>query len=361
VDKKNSKRMNSFDIPARRLVTHHLANPDFKSPADVVQWFGAVQAQDYLGSLWAIGQRMKNGTEQNVEKALMDRTIIRSWPVRGTLHFVPARDIRWMLKLLTPRVFKRAASRYRELELTDDVFKKSEKILSKVLMEGKQKTREELLTILRENNISPDGQRGIHILGHLSMEGLLCFGARSGKQFTFTLLDEWIPQAKALTPEHALAEITKRYFTSHGPATLYDFIWWTGLTMNDAKEGIEMVKPFLSHETIAGKTYLFGHSQKPGNKIQKALLLPAYDEFTVAYKDRSAIIASNHFIQSGNGLRPTIVLNGQIVGTWRRELKKHKVVIVPHLFHLLTQNEHKALTSAAEQYGKFLGRTIELQ
>jgi hypothetical protein len=352
--------MNRADIPALRLINQHLTNPNFKTVEETVQWFGAVQAQDFLGSLWAVGQRMKDGSEEAVEQALIDRKIVRSWPMRGTLHFVHAKDLRWMLKLLTPRVFKRAASRYRELELTDELFKKSEIIFVQALLGGKQKTREELFALLEKNNISPDDQRGIHILCHLAMEGLLCFGARSGKQFTFTLLDEWIPAGKAFNPDNALAEITKRYFISHGPATIQDFVWWSGLTVADAKKGIDMVQTYLTRVVIDEHTYWFAHSKKVESATRRAWLLPAYDEYTVAYKDRSAIIESNHFIQAGNGLRPTIVMNGQIIGTWQRELKKHQVIIKPHFFQTSKESEYADFYNASAAYGKFLGRDIDL-
>ena len=353
--------MNTSDLPRIRLQNQHLSVPDFNTPEDAVSWFGAVQAQDYLGSLWAVGQRMRKGTEKDVEDALAKRTIVRSWPMRGTLHFVAAQDLRWMLKLLTPRIFKRSASRYRELELTDETFKKSEKVFIKALIGGNQKTREELLTVLESNKISPAGQRGIHILGHLAMEGLLCFGTREGKQFTFTLLDEWIPSSKVMDHDESLAELTKRYFISHGPAMIKDFVWWSGLTVAEVKKGIEMVQPYLTHETVDGQMYWLGQSQSFPKKTQNAWLLPAYDEYTVAYKDRSAIIESNHFIQAGNGLRPTIVINGQIVGIWKREIKKHEVIITTHLFHLLSKAETEALHTSANRYGEFLGRQIVLR
>lgn len=352
--------MDTSKLVQLRLELQRLGNPDFKTPADVVHWFGAMQAQDYLGSLWAVGQRMHASTETTIEKALADRTIVRSWPMRGTLHFTHAQDLHWMLKLLAQRVIKRSAFRYRELELTDETFKKSEKVFVKALMGGKEMTREELLHLLDKNTISPAGQRGIHILGKLAMEGLLCFGSRKGKQFTFTLLDEWIPHAKPKSTEEAIADLTKRYFTSHGPATVRDFAWWSGLTMAEIKQGIEMTKHSLHHETVEGNVYWFGIDQKSKKQKPKAWLLPAYDEYTVAYKDRSTIIASSNFIQAGNGLKPTIVLGGHIIGTWTRELKKHSVVVKPQFFSDITKTDRAMLDKAAVAYGNFLGREIEL-
>lgn len=355
--------MKHFSIPALRLANQHLSHSSFKTPADVVTWFGAIQAQDYLGSLWAIGQRMERATEQTIEEAIADRTIVRSWPMRGTLHFTSAQDLRWMLKLLAPRIIKKAASRYRELELTTEQFKKSEKIISKVLMGGKQKTRDELYALLDENGVSPTGQRGIHILGQLAMEGLLCLGTKSGKQFTFTLLDEWIPAGKEFDAETATAELTKRYFTSHGPATVKDFAWWSGLTIREATAGLESVKNHLIHEAVDEDTYWFTPVKKPINKpVPQAFLLPMYDELAVAYKNRKALIREEHMIPSGNGIfKPIIVLNGNLIGTWTRELKKHEVVITSHLFHMLTASEHSLFRTAVEKYAQFLGRKAVLR
>jgi hypothetical protein len=352
--------MNQASIPALRLQNQHLTTPDFKTPADVVQWFGAVQAQEYLGSLWAVGQRMKHATEGTIEEAIADRTIVRSWPMRGTLHFTHAQDLRWMLKLLAPRVIKRAASRYRELELTYETFHTSGNILAKALMGGKELRRDEIFRIFEEHKISPNGQRGIHILGHLAMRGLICFGSRSGKQFTFTLLDEWIPPTKPKDTNEALAELTKRYFTSHGPATIKDFAWWSGLTVTEVKRGIELTKPYLTHETIGGELHYFAPTSPLLKQKETAYLLPAYDEYTVAYKDRSAIIDSHNSINAANGLLSAMVVGGRIIGTWRRELKKHEVIVTPHMFSEINYTTRELLHEAAHRYGAFLERSVKL-
>jgi len=246
------------------------------------------------------------------------------------------------------------------LEISDETINRSKKIFIKALVGGNEMTREELMLVLDKNGIPPSGQRGIHILGRLAMEGLLCFGSRKGKQQTFTILDEWIPETKPKDPDESIAELTKRYFTSHGPATVKDFAWWSGLTIKEVNQGLTEIKDMLFHETINGQTYWFAIKQKPKKLQEKVLLLPSYDEYTVAYKDRSAIIASNNFIQAGNGLRPTIVFNGQIIGTWTRELKKHTVRMKPHFFDEITKLVSIALHTAAQTYSTFLGRDLKL-
>lgn len=351
--------MKLSEIALLRLQNQHLATPDFSSVAEAVSWFGAVQAQDYLGSLWAIGQRMKNVTEEVIEKAVADRLIVRSWPMRGTLHFTHAQDLRWMLQLLAPRVIKRSAFRYKELELDNVALSKSEVIITQALIGGKELRRDELFTILEKNGVSPSGQRGIHILSYLAMRGLICFGSRNGKQFTFTLLDEWIPPTKPKEPDEALFELAKRYFLSHGPATIHDFAWWSGLTLTEVRRSIELIKTHLTHETVDEHVYYFTTTTNH-TLNHTAYFLPAYDEFTVAYKDRRAIIDSAHFIQAGNGLRPTIVFDGKIIGTWKRELKKHEVIVTMHFFSPISLTERKVIAAAANRYGKFLGRELKL-
>lgn len=195
----------------------------------MVAFFGAVHAQDYRGALWGVGQRVAGATEADVERALAERSIVRTWPMRGTLHFVAPDDVRWMLRLLAPRAIARAAGRHRQLGLDAATFAQSRDRLTAVLAGGNQLTRDAIYAELDRSGISTAGQRGIHILAQLAMEGVICFGARRSKQQTFALLDEWVPSSRMLEGDEALAELAARYFASHGPATLADFAWWSGL------------------------------------------------------------------------------------------------------------------------------------
>src|SRR5262249_41454511 len=311
--------MTFSQITHYRLPNQRLSGAKFESPAEVVRWFGAVQAQDYLGSLWAIGLRMQNASEKAVEQAIAERTIVRTWPMRGTLHFVAAEDARWMLKLLTPRVIARSPSRHRELSLDERVFRGAREIFVKALSGGRQLTRTALYELLHARGINTKDGRGLHILGQLAHEGLICFGARDGKQPTFALLDEWLPQHKSRERDEALAELAERYFTSHGPATLQDFAWWSGLTTADARDGLEMAKRRLAPETINGQTYWLASSTPAAKDAAPiAYLLPAYDEYTVAYKDRSAALNPDYAKHANYGpgiFNPTIVLDGPLLLT----------------------------------------------
>jgi hypothetical protein len=330
----------------------------------VVRWLGAVQAQDYLGSLWAIGLRMQKATEEVVEQAIADRTIIRTWPMRGTLHFVAATDVRWMLTLLTPRVVANSQWRLKQLELDAGVFARSRKAFMSALRGGRHLSRNAMYKALEAIGIATAAGRGLHILAQLAQEGFICFGARQAKQPTFVLLDEWAPAAKAKQRDAALAELASRYFTSHGPATLQDFAWWSGLTMADARAALEMAKSHLVPEVIKGRTYWLSSSlliTKYGRPT--AYVLPAFDEYTVAYKDRSAVLDPLHAnrTSTGNGIfNPVIVIDGQVVGTWKRRFEKGSVVVTPNLFTSLTKADKQALARAARQYGVFLQARVAL-
>ena len=359
-----SAQPSQLSLILHRLHTHHLLGPKLTSSADAVSYYGAVQAQDLLASLWALGQRVEGATEATVERAIAERRIVRTWPLRGTIHFVTAEDTRWMLNLSAERTIRSAARRHRELGLDDATFARSGEALVGALQGGRRLERHAAYGVLEAAGISTAGQRGIHILGRLALQGLIVIGPREGKQPTFVLLDEWVPAGREWTRDEALAELARRYFSSHGPATLVDFTWWSGLVAAEARAGLEAVKDKLAQNEIAGQVYW---SDSPTAALAAtapiAHLLPIYDEYTVAYKDRSAVLAPEYAARSdaGNGIfRAPILIEGRVVGTWTRKLKRNAVVISPNLFRGMTGDEEKALAAAAEQYGVFLGLPAEL-
>jgi hypothetical protein len=354
-----------MDIGFARLMNQRIATPWFTQPGEVVAWLGAMQAQDYTGALWSIGLRMTGATERSIEQAIVDRAIVRTWPMRGTLHFVAAQDVRWLLTLLTPRLIAGSAGRYRQLELDENIFAHSQEVFVAALQGGKGLTREELLHQLDAAGIATTGQRGYYLLVHAAQNGLLCFGPMQGKQQTFVLLDEWVPPTQPLGREEALAELTRRYFTSHGPATLPDFTGWAGLTVTEAKIGLAGAGNALIQETVDHRTYWLPHSTPTGrNDTPSGYLLPGFDEYILGYKERSAVLDpafNNHICPGGNGVfQPTIVVDGQVVGTWKRVVKKGKALITPSPFHPMGEAESARLAVAAERYGAFLGVRAEL-
>jgi hypothetical protein len=357
--------MTPQDIAQSRLYHQQIATTKFKEPSQVVSWLGAMQAQDYTGVKWSIGLRLPGATDTEIEQAIAAQTIVRTWPMRGTLHFVAPEDVRWMLALLTPRIIAQTAGRYRQLELDEAVFARSKELFAQALQGSKLLTRDEMTQLLEQANISPAGQRGYHILCRSAQDGLICFGAPSGKQQTFILLDEWIPQTKSLTRDEALAELTRRYFMSHGPATLRDFVWWSGLTVTDARVGLELVKSQLIQEAVNGQTYWMSPDMPTLKRdLSTAYLLPGFDEYLLGYTDRSASLDPAYAKQvcpGGNGVFfPTIVINGRVVGTWKRTFKKNAIVIAPNPFNGLSEAEAHAFAAAAEGYSAFINMPVAI-
>jgi hypothetical protein len=352
----------TIDIALQRLANQQIAQPSFAHPSEVVQWLGAVQAQDYLGALWAVGLRTQSATEQTIEQALAEKTIVRTWPMRGTIHFVAPADVRWMLELLTPRVVQRSKSRLTQLGLDEKIIAASADVIATGLQGGRQLPRPALYDLLEQANIAAGGQRGLHILGQLAHQQLICFGARAGKQPTFTLLDEWVPGAKSLPRDEALAELARRYFTGHGPATLQDFMWWAGLTATDARAGLGAVAAQLGRELIDGQEYYFAQELPAAlSGSFDTFLLPPFDEFLVGYRDRSAsldAIYNSHVVPGGNGIfNPIVVIDGRVVGTWKRAFRKDTVVMTFSPFASWNDEQAHAIAAAADRYGRFVNKT----
>ncbi|MFN2512375.1 MAG: winged helix DNA-binding domain-containing protein [Pyrinomonadaceae bacterium] len=354
--------MTSLDVARLRLHNQHLSSTAFKKPADVVKWLGAVQAQDYYGAKWAIGQRMVGATDDAIEKAFADGRILRTHIMRPTWHFVAPADIRWMLRLTAPRVNASNGHYHRQLELDDAVFRRSNKALAASLRGGIQLTRDALRNILEQAGVSTQGLRFVHILARAEIDGVICSGARRGKQFTYALLDERAPHTKALAADEALADLTQRYFTSHGPATLQDFVWWSGLTTADARAGIDMIQRRLVQEVIDGQTYWLPPSMPSRQGSSRtAYLLPAYDEYLVAYKDRSAALGTKSGKRAAPGnavFSSSIVIGGRVVGYWKRSFKQDSVVIAVSPVAPFSKADARAVDEAAQRYGSFLGMKV---
>lgn len=357
--------MTTFDLVQQRLQNQQLSQSTFAEAPDIVRWLGAVQAQDYAGAKWAVGQRMGAGTDAIVEQAFTDGRILRTHVLRPTWHFVAPEDIRWLLMVTAPRVHALNAYYYRQVGLDDDCFARSRAVLIKNLQGGQQLTRAELKTALTAAGIATEMTLRVnYIMMWAELEGIICSGARRSKQFTYALLEERAPQAKHLAYDEALAELTRRYFTSHGPATVKDFMWWSSLTMAEAKAGLELVKSELSSVEIDDQTFWFATSTAAaGRTAPRAYLLPNYDEF-ISYADRSAIIPTEHAAlmnpRENAAFSHLVVYNGQIVGTWQRTITKHRVSLTYQSFVPLSPPVQEAIMDAARHYGTFLGLPVVL-
>lgn len=357
--------MNHSEIPTIRLHNQQIAATNLKTPKELIGWMGAMQAQDYNQAKWAIGVRMPHLTEAQIESAFNNGEIIRTHLMRPTWHFVSADDIYWMLELTAPQIKSTTKSRNRDLGLTETILKRSQEILVKALEGHKSLTREELSTQLNQAGIKTDGQRMPHILMEAEINQIICSGSMQGKKQTFALLTERVPIKNSLTKDEALALLAKKYFTCHGPATLSDFVWWSGLPVTNARKALEMNKSELFSETIGNETYWFAEPVfQPSPPSDSVYLLPAFDEYLISYKNRSAAITIDHHKKavSNNGIfRPIIVVNGQISGLWKRTIKKDLVLIELDHFRPHSKKEECLILKAAESFGHFSGKNTELK
>ncbi|RCH56383.1 winged helix DNA-binding domain-containing protein [Mucilaginibacter hurinus] len=353
--------MTEKDIIRLRLFNQHLSRRQYKNPRDIVSYMGAVQAQDYAGAKWALGMRLNKSNDDVVEKALADGDILRTHVLRPTWHFVVPDDIRWMTELTAPRIHQISAGRNRELKLDPATYKKSNDILAAALA-GRQLTRNQLSEILEQNGVSTGTERMMHLMAYAELKCVITSGAREDKQFTYALFDDRVPAAKALSKEEAVIKLAGRYFTSRGPATVHDFAWWSGLTITDARIGIEGIKQDMIAVDIKGVEY-FMAAHLPDTKLPAAgtYLLPAYDELTVAYKDRSAYINTN---QNGRAkyliFDPAVVINGKIAGNWKRTVTKNKMSINLHTFKPLNPAGLSEVERAARRFGSFWNVAINV-
>lgn len=357
--------MTTAELLRCRLHNQHISRKVFTAPKDIVTWLGAVQAQDYAASKWALGLRLRDNTDNDIENALADGSIIRTHVLRPTWHLVPPADVRWMLKLTAPRIKRVAGYMHKLLQLDAKVFAKTTKVLVKSLEGGRCLARTELINALDKAKIPTNEQRFVHIMMQAELDGIVCSGPRMGKQFSYGLLEERVPLARELSRDEALAKLILRYFSSHGPATLKDFAWWSGLTLADAKAGLEMVRKQVTEIKTRDISYwvaIGSLSDKPANPA--IYLLPAFDEYLVSYADRSAALHAMHHksVATANGIfYPVVIVNGKVVGTWKRAPANVGASADLNLFEPLSAAKVKAISAAAKNYGKFIGQSITLK
>lgn len=344
-----------------RLTNHRLLQSEFQKPAELLKFLGAVQGQDFNGAKWALALRLHNATDEEIENAFSKGEILRTHVMRLTWHFVAPQDIRWLLKLTAPRLNTAIKSYYQKFELDDDIFKRTNRAIERAMRGGKQLTRQELRAVIAKAGVPCDDHvRFNFMVVRAELDALICSGPRRGKQFTYALLDERVPQAKALSREESLAELARRYFTSRGPATLQDFVWWSGLIVNDARTAIDSVRGDLLKETIGGVDFWRSAlTPKPAPVRNTAHLLPSFDEYFVAYKDRRAAIdedSNKPFEQSSVVFQSPVVVNGVFVGHWKPKMTKTGVNISFDLVKKISTTDDRRLAKAADRYRTFLGR-----
>ncbi|HEX2442561.1 MAG TPA: winged helix DNA-binding domain-containing protein [Vicinamibacterales bacterium] len=353
-----------MNVAYARLRNQGLSSGRFTKAADVVSWLGAVQAQEYPGARWALALRMRRATDAAIERTFAAGEILRTHVLRPTWHFVAPADIRWMLALTAPRVRAATASYDRRLGIDASVIERSNKAIARALKGGRQLTRQELKAALQEVGVAADGtQRLAHLVMHAELDAVVCSGALRGKQFTYALLDERAPGSRVLPRDEALAELTRRYFTSHGPAQLQDFVWWSGLTTRDVRAGLEMAARHLADDVIDGKRYWFSSSMRVvAPPARAAHLLPPYDEYLIAYKDRSAALDAGLWkpIADRDPFSSTIVVDGQVVGGWRAIARNGKVTATLDLPVRLKKTDERLIADAVRRFAAFLDLQVDV-
>ena len=357
--------MTGAAIGLRRLASQRVLGERLERPADVVRWLGAVQAQDYAQSLWAIGSRLRRGTAAAVERAIGDRQIVRTWLMRGTIHFAAPEDVRWLLELCAPRLAVAEERRRAHLGITTGELDRSRDLLGEALAGDRRLSRPDVLGLLEGAGIATTGQRGYHILWRLARDGLICIGPMQGRQPTFVLLDDWAPRAQAreLTGHEALADLAGRFVASRGPVTDHDLARWAGITLGDARSGLRHAHPAVVTRDLDGAAYWLAADRAdaaaPRGGRRRGHLLAGFDEFLLGYKDRTAQLDAEHarrVVPGANGVfKPMVVVGGEIVGTWTRTVRAKALAIELDPFALGAQELAALVKADAERYRRFLG------
>lgn len=329
-----------------RLANQHLRRPlEGATPPAIVAWFGAVQAQEYAPARWAIGQRARGLDDAAVARAFDAGEILRTHAMRPTWHFVAPGDLRWIQALTGPRVRAASASVLRANELDARVLARSRDVIVRALEGGRFLTRQELAGALERARVPARGQRLAYIVMDAELDALICSGPRRGKQFTYALVDERVAPAAAIDRDEALGRLVTRYVQSHGPATIRDFVWWSGLRVGDARRAAEIAR--LRHVEIAGVAYLAaGGVPRAGRAAATAHLLPIYDEYVNAYRDRAEIMGG----AGGETLfMHYLIVDGRLAGTWAPD--GSGVTVRPYV--RLTPLRQRAVERAVSRYLAF--------
>lgn len=356
-----ARRLDPTGLLSRRLESLLLDRRTVRLPGEVVDWFGAMQAQDLASGEWSFGVRCVGLTQADVHQATVDRKILRTWPMRGTVHFVPPRDARWMLEVTGVRALAGAARRREQLGLSDATVDTAAEVLRQALRGGGCLTRAECVEHLVEAGLHTASEHGYHLLWYASQIGVTCIGPQRGKEQTFVLLDEWVPDPRVLDRDEALAVLALRFVRSHGPVTRHDLARWTGLTMGDTTRAIALAGDELEPVDVGGTEMVVaaGVLDDEARPSPDVLLLPGFDEYMLGYKDRAAMLTDEQFervVPGRNGVfKPTVVVDGRVVGTWSRKVRAAHVDVEVTPFGRIPAAAQRGLDRAAAAYGEYLG------
>lgn len=361
------------DIASLRLASQRLVGEPLPSAGDAIRWFGAVQAQDYPGAKWALGQRTQSATDAELDRLFDEGAILRTHVMRPTWHFVLPEDARWLLELTSPRIRAGLRGRHRQLALSHYDISQAAELFRRALQGGRHLTRAELGQVLRSAGIAPDGQRLPHLLLCAELDAVIISGPRRGKQFTWVLFEERVTNSRPLEAEEAVTELVCRYFRSHGPAQLQDFVWWSGLTMADGRRGLAAAGSALGRMTMADKDYWLAAEGAGAPAVAAATptvdglahLLPNWDEYTVGYRDRAAALHPDRSIDPtllrfGSILANVVTIGGKVRGGWTRTVERGRVRVEVSPQTQLSGDEADAVRSAARHLSRFLEQPVDV-
>jgi hypothetical protein len=361
------RELTTSDVARARQVSLLLWQAPPRSAVDVVTWFGAMQAQDIASAKWSLGVRVPGSTENDVDEAIGSGAILRTWPMRGTIHLIPAGDARWLLETTGARALATSARRREQLGLDLASADAAVEVLRAALAGGRRLRRSQAIAAIADAGIPTAGQAGYHLLWYAAQVGATCIGPHEGKEQTFALLEEFAPEQRRLERREAIAELALRYFRGHGPATVRDFAGWTGLTLADCRMALGDNAGRLVAASFAGTAvHLTAElaDQIVGGATRgraPTTALPGFDEFILGYKDRTVQVPAGgmaEVVPGGNGMfRATLCTDGVAVGTWTRRLRTGRVDIDVRTF----EQTGERLLRQAEQpfagYASFLDRT----
>jgi hypothetical protein len=352
--------MTSRQIAQYRLANQLISKEGTTRPEDQVRRMGCVQAQDFAGAKWAIGERSARANEADIDRCFNLGSILRTHVLRPTWHFVCPEDIGWMLKLSAPKIKALSRGLHKKLGIDQPTLKRSKQVIARVLTDAKQLTRAQIGLHLKKARLNTDDIRISFLLMDAELDGIICSGGREGKQFTYALLEERAPHPVHFDQDAAIAELGRRYFLSRGPATVYDFAWWGGLSISQAQRGLEMNRAKLTHTVLRGQAYWYGKDRaSPAPARPSVYLLPAYDEYTVAYRDRADILSPEASEATGHGIfRPILVVNGQVAGTWKGSGTKDKIGLEVRPLAPLGKTALRLLETAAVTYARFVQKEL---
>ncbi len=340
-----------------RLYNQLLSMHALTEPREVVAWMGAMQSQALEMAKWAIGSRLKQSTAKEITAALNRGEMIRTHILRPTWHFVAAEDLRWMYGLSYPRLKPVYRSYAKMLGADESLLYGLIPLIEELLSGGRHLSKQELGSALAEKRVALDDNHLSMLLSFAELEGVIVNGELDGNRQTFTLLEEWVPYLPAISREDALSRLAGRYFSSHGPATLQDFTWWSGLTVTECRQAMEMIRAGFIRETIDGKEcWMPSDIQTPPSDFVSARLLAPFDEFVVSYKDRSELIEEAHYgkVITKNGIfLPTIMLDGRIIGSWKKSTKKNVPRITLTFFGEMPKKTLSLFQPEVERVEKF--------